>query len=356
MIAPLLLLASLAAAQSGAPVAEPPPSVDQAAEAGPVGAPTVAVLKERFLAATNDDERAQILEEIARTRPVSGQDVSALFDLFSRYPNPELRKEMLASLALVPRDSPQLEPLFITYLKQPEPESQLFGIDGAYYVRSAAALPLIRKIAKKRLSADVSALNVLADRNEWWAQYEALRTLARWRGDEAYKLILKKSEESALVARLLGRYYWRKAFPKIQEWARSDRPTVRQRALEAAGAEISVDDARATRAKMIAMVQDDALDYELRHRLALKAGACSTDAEVPALIVLHDKAPDDRTRLLWAGAVFASRQPAAVPLLVRYATSSTDSIDRKGARSQLVEMLGEKKTDELLEASKSVKK
>jgi hypothetical protein len=344
MIAPLLLAASLAAASAPAP------------NAAPVAEPTVAALSERFLAATKDSERAQVLSEIGRTAPTTGQDVSAIFDLFSRFPNPELRKEMLACLARVPRDSPQLEPLFITYLKQPEPEAQLFGTDGAYYVRSAAALPLIRRIAEKKLSADISTLGALTERNEWWAQYEALRTLARWQGDQAYKLVLKKSEESPLVARLLGRYYWRKAFPKIREWARSDKATVRERALEAAGAEISLADARATRARMLAMVQDDKLDYELRHRLALKVGASSTNAEVPALIALHDKAPDDRTRLLWAGAVFASRRPAAVPLLVRYATSSTDGIDRKGARSQLVDMLGEKKAEELLEAGKNVKK
>jgi len=341
MIVPLALLAaSLAAAQTPG-----------------VAAPTVTMLKERFQGATEEAERGKALEQLSRTAPTSAQDVSALFDLFTRFPDPELRKFAMASLALIPKDSPQLEPLFINYLKQPEPETQLFGINGAFQLRSAQALPLVRKIAKQKLAAsDAASISVLSERNAWWTQYEALSALSQWEPEKTLPLLRAKVDKSPVVARLLGQFFWLRSFPDLTRWAADSDPIVRRKALEMAGAPIAPADARATRDGMLALLGDPKTDDELRHRLALKIGACATDDEVSALIAEHDKSSDDKTRLLWAAAVFVSRSPKAVPLLARYAKQSQDEATRDGARRQLADMLGEAPAKALLEDEKLIKK
>jgi hypothetical protein len=337
MIIPLVLLsAALASAQ--------------------VGAPNVATLKESFLSATTDAERTKALDLLTKTAPTSAQDVSALFDLFSRFPNKELRGKVMASLALIPPDSPQLEPLFIDYLKQPEPAAKIFGINGAFRLRAPKALPILRKMAERKLgAAHPDAVSVLAQRNAWWVEYEALSALAQWEGPKSYKLVLRRSEESPEVARLLGSYYWERALPLIGKWSKSTDPGERERAAEAAQAPIPEDEARATRARMLALVRDPGVARETRHRLALKIGASSTAAEVRELIKTHDAAPP-ADRLIWAAAVFASRRPEAVPLLLRYAQEGADPIDRRGARAQLEEMLGRDKADALISGANGDKK
>ena len=359
MIIPLALLAvSLAAGQTTPPseafAPEPRPEAQNSA---PLGGVSVGLLKERFVEAIDEPTRVKILDQIAITRPVSAQDVSALFDMFSRYSDPGLRKKVMASLALIDPSSPQLEPLFISYLNQPEPETQLFGIYGAFYVRSRQGLPLVRKIAERKFEAtDSSAISQLSSRNAWWAQFDALSVLAQWEGQKVLPLLRKKADESAAVGRLLGQFFWRQTFPELKSWSESADANVREKAVQAAGAQIEPSEARATRDGMLDIVRDPKADEEVRHRLALKVGACSTDAEVEALIAEHDKAKEDKLRLLLMGAVAYSRSPKAVPLLVRYARDSEDEIMRKGARAQLVDMVGEEQTKSLIGDKKDVKK
>lgn len=349
MIAALAVLAaSLAAAADTAP---PPaaPLASSAAAPAPVAAPSVALLKERFLAATDDASRQSALDELSRTTPVSGRDVSALFDLFSRFSEPALRRKVMDSLARLQPDNPQLEPLFITYLQQSEPESRLFGVNGAFRLRSREALPLVRKIASKKLSrSSASAVNALSERNEYWTQYEALSALAQWEPERTLKLLREKAQQSPAMARLLGQHYWRTVFPDLRKWAVSSDLDDRERAVEASGAPISPADARATRDGMLALVRDANADDEVRHRLALKVGACSSDEEVDALTSEHDRAKDDKTRLLLAAAVFAAHSPRSVPLLARYAKDAPDDQMRAGARVELVELVGEDQAKRLL--------
>lgn len=352
MIALALLSAVLASAADTAPAS---PAATMAT--APVGAPGVATLKERFLAALDDAERSRLLDAIAATPPVSAQDVAALFDLFSRFPDPGLRRKVMESVARLHPDMPQLEPLMVTYLSQEEAEAQLFGINGAFRLRSRQALPYVRKIAQKPLKApSPNSVNALAERNAWWTQYEALSALAQWEGDKAYSLLKEKTRESPDVARLLGRFYWKKTWPDLKRWAVSAAPDDAQRAVEAAGAAIEPAEAKATREEMLSVVRDPKADAEVRHRLALKVGAVSDDAQTEALIQAHDAAPDDRTRLIWAAAVFQSPSDKAVPLLARYAQSASEEADRRGARAALVGRLGEDKTAELLGDGKGVKK
>jgi hypothetical protein len=297
------------------------------------------------------------LDQIAATRPVSAQDVSALFDLFSRYSDPNLRKKVMTSLALIDPSSPQLEPLFISYLNQPEPETQLFGIYGAFYVRSRQGLPLVRKIAERKFAAaDATAISLLSSRNAWWAQFDALSVLAQWQGEKILPLLREKADESAAVGRLLGQFFWRQTFPDLKSWSESADANVREKAVQAAGAQIQPAEARATRDGMLDIVRDPKADEEVRHRLALKVGAGSTDAEVEALIAEHDKATDDRMRLLLMGAVAYSHSAKAVPLLVRYARDSEDESMRRGARAELVDLVGEAAAKVLLDDKKNIKK
>ena len=340
MIVPLVLLAaSLAGAQA------------------PVGSASVSLLKERFVEATDEPTRIKLLDRISATRPVSAQDVSALFDMFSRFSDPGLRQKVMASLALVDPSSPQLDPLFISYLNQPEPETQLFGINGALRLRSRQGLPLVRKIAERKFeAADASSIRLLSARNAWWTQYEALSALAQWEGEKVLPLLRKKADESAAVGRLLGRFFWRQTFPDLKAWSESSDANVREKAVQIAGAQIEPAEARATRAGMLDIVRDAKADPEVRHRLALKAGASSTDAEIDALIAEHDAAKDDKMRLLLVGAVAYSHSAKAVPLLVRYARDSQDELFRKGARAELVDLVGEEQAKTLLGEQKDVKK
>ncbi|OGR94630.1 MAG: hypothetical protein A2V88_14685 [Elusimicrobia bacterium RBG_16_66_12] len=333
MITTLILIASFASAQTAGP--------------------TAAMLKERYMSSLEDAEKTKALEVLAKTAPASGQDVAALFDLFSRDQNAVVRQAVMDSLALISRGSPQLEPLFVSYLKQPEPEAQLFGVNGAFRLRSREALPLVRDIAKRRFAAaHVNDTAVLTERNAWWAQYEALSVLAQWEGEKALPLIGKKADESPEVARLLGRFFWRQTLPEMRKWTESKDPKIQRKAIAAARASIEPADARATRDAMMALIRDPKVDEELRHQLALKVGVSSDDAEAETLVEEHDKAADTPTRLLWAAAAFASRSRKVVPLLVRYAKQSSDEQWRASSKIQLLDMLGEAQTKTLLEDAK----
>lgn len=323
--------------------------------AAQTASPTAAMLKERFVSSLEDADKTTALGQLAKTAPASAQDVAALFDLFSRDPNAGVRQAIMNSLALIQPGSPQLEPLFINYLKQPEPEAQLFGVNGAFRLRAREALPLVREIASRRFkSAGVNDTAVLTERNAWWAQYEALSALAQWEGEKALPLLRKKADESPEVGRLLGRFFWKQTLPDLKKWMESKEPPSQRKALAAAAASIEPADARATREAMLALMRDPKVDDELRHQLALKVGLSSTDSEAEVLVTEHDKAADARFKLLWAAAAFASRSRTVVPLLVRYVKESTDEQWRRSARIQLVDMLGEDAAKSLLGDAKKL--
>ena len=326
-------------------------SAASAPQRAPIAAPSVAMLKDRFIETTESDaaERTKILRQLAKTPPVSGQDVANLFDLFSRFTDRYTRESVMASLALLEPGSPQLEPLFMTYLKQPEPEAQLFGINGAFRLRSRAALPIIREIAGRKFGATaVTETTMMSERNAWWTQYEALSVLAQWEGEKAYPLIERKGLESAKVGAILGRWYWRQTLPKLRGWTESGDLLSSERAALAVASPIDPADARATRAQMLALLRDAKVDAEIRHHLALKIGASSNDEEAADLVRQHDAAATDGERLYWAAAAFSSRSPKVIPLLVRYARQTGDETLRKGAAVQLADMVGEAEAHNLI--------
>ena len=315
--------------------------------------PSVALLKDRFIEAGSAAERTKILNQIAATIPVSGRDVANLFDLFSRFTDDFTRKSVMASLSQLTPGSPQLEPMFITYLRQPEPEAQLFGINGAFRLRSRGALPLIRDIAKRKFGASaVTETTMMSERNAWWAQYEALSVLAQWEGEKALPLLEQKGKESAKVGTLLGRYYWKETLPELRGWSESGEILPTERAVLAAAAPIDLEDARATRAQMLALFRDPKVDNEIRHSLALKIGVSSNDAEAEELVREHDLRTSDEERLFWATAAFSTRSPKVIPLLVRYARQTGDPIMKKGATAQLLDMLGKDEAQNLIDPEK----
>ncbi|MEK7233080.1 MAG: hypothetical protein AAB268_04650 [Elusimicrobiota bacterium] len=332
------------------------PAPTRAAEtppAAPIAAASVTVLKDRFIEATNAAERTAALDQIARTAPVSGQDVAHLFDLFSRFSDTFTRNSVMTSLALIAPGSPQLEPLFLTYLRQPEPEAQLFGINGAFRLRSRAALPMIRAIAERKFGASsLTENNMMSERNSWWTQYEALSVLAQWEPQKSQSLLESKGRESAKVGTLLGRYYWKQTLPHLHDWSSSDDLIASERAALAVAAPIDFADARATRAQMLALLRNPKTDAEIRHHLALKIGVSSTDEEAAALVLEHDSSKDDAERLFWAAAVFSTRSPKIIPLLVRYARQTGDDTLRKGATAQLIDMIGDTEARSLIDPEK----
>lgn len=341
----VFLAAVLMAAPARAEEAPPAPA--------PAAAPSVTILKDRFIEATSAAERTKVLDQIAKTAPVSGQDVAHLFDLFSRFTDVYTRDSVMASLARIAPGSPQLEPIFMTYLRQPEPEAQLFGVNGAFRLRSRAALPMIRAIAGRKFAASsVTENNMMTERNSWWTQYEALSVLAQWEPEKSYSLLEAKGLESPKVGTLLGRYYWKQTLPKLKAWSASGDLIASERAALAVAAPIDLADARATRAQMLALLRDPKVDAEIRHHMALKIGVSSTDEEAAALVAEHDAAKSPMDRLYWATAAFSSRSLKAVPLVVRYAAQTADEAMRKGATDQLIDMVGEAEARTLIDAEK----
>ena len=340
MMIPFILAASLLSAPA------------RASEAPPAGA-SVTVLKDRFIEATGAADKTKVLDQIAKTAPVSGQDVAQLFDLFSRFTDTYTRDSVMASLARLTPGNPQLEPIFMNYLRQPEPEAQLFGVNGAFRLRSRVALPLIRAIAGRKFGASaVTENNVMTERNSWWTQYEALSALAQWEPEKSYSLLESKGQESAKVGALLGRYYWKQTLPKLRAWSGSGDLIASERAALAVAAPIDLADARATRAQMLALLRDPKVDAEIRRHMALKIGVSSTDEEAAAIVAEHDTVQDAAERLFWVTAAFSTRSPKVIPLLVRYAGQTADEAMRTGASAQLIDMVGEAEARRLIDTEK----
>ena len=296
-------------------------------------------LHAQFVESIEDGLRRAALDEITRTPPDSMRDVKWLFDLFMRFPEPAVRDAVMASIRLLDDRSAHLEPAFIEYIKLPESEAKVFGINGALRLRVPRALPLITEIARRRFSVkSPGETPVLSDRNAWWAQYEALSALAQWQGAKVLPLLRRKAGEAPSVARLMALNLWKESLPQIVSWANSGGSGA-EKAHEALTANVPIPDLRATRAEMLKIVRDRKSDSDLRHQLALKVGFCSTDEEIDALLAEQEASPDPQTRLMLSAALFASRNPRTIPWLKKVALENPDPKTRIGALLQLRLML-----------------
>lgn len=325
MIAVLLALALPAAAQFEAPPSAPP---------------TLATICENFLFADEPDRRMRLLQEIARTPIVTPNDAAKALEVFAREPDDQTRAAVLSSVELADPNNPGLEQAFASMIASGEPEPLIVGLRGAARLRSAAARPMIVKLAKKKFKARRPGdLPFVSERDGWLAQYEAVYALARIDGDRAFDLVKNKTRQAPALGQVLASMYWEKALPLVAQWAASKDSKDAERANEAMSAPVPTPALRAAREKMLALVRDPKTPRTLRHNLALKTGFSSTEAEAEALTAEHDKTADEETRLMLAAAVFASRTRAAVPLLTKYLKENADPRLRAGARRQLRDTL-----------------
>lgn len=326
MIVPFLLLAAAASAQ----MTDPSPA-------------TVKRLHDDFTESIEEAPRVGILERLGATAPSTPADVDALYDLFMRFPDERVRAAALRSLFLMNPSSPYLEPIFERYFGQPEHESKLFALKGLLILKDEKALPDIRALAGKKFAvrrAEDSPL--LGERNAFWVQYEALSDLAQWKPEESLPLLVVKSAEAPIVARLIGAHAWAPGFAQIVQWSKSAAAVDRERAEKALAAWPTTPALRKTREAMLALVRDPKAPKELRHQLALKAGASSTPNEVAALLKEQEAASDPDLKLLLAAALFASRDLQVAPLLVKFLKESPEANVRAGALIQLKDMLAAK--------------
>jgi len=323
--------------QAAALAAEP-------AEAPQMTAPLTAVsasdLHDQFIEGTDDARKNKVLQELSRT-PASGpRDVAALFDLFMRFPDTQVRDAALASLQLMTQSTPDLDVLLVHYLQQPEPEAQIFAIKGAVRLRDSKALPLIQKIADRKFSfKSANDAVMLTEKNEWWVQYEALAALAQWNGEEALPLLLKRSDQAPEVARILGRFLWKQSLPTLVKWAGSSSKSDQDRAHSGLTAPAPTADLRQTRAEMLAVLRDPNSPREARHQLAIKIGLCSTSEEAAELVKEQAAQKTDEDKLMFKTAVFATMDKVATPLLLQTAKGDLNPRNRAGALLELKDLL-----------------
>jgi hypothetical protein len=330
-----------------------PPQVSTAtvvlAGARPRG--SLSELHERFAEAIADDARRAVLEAISRTTPQTTRDVTSLFDLFMRFPQGGAREAAMASLSRLNESNSGLEPAFIEYIKLPESEARIFGINGALHLRSLRALPLIRDIAEQRFGYQSPGESpVLSDKNAWWAQYEALSALAQWQGTQALPLLRSKAGEAPAVARLMAMYLWKGSLPDIIKWAGAGAAGA-EKAREALTADVPLQALRETRPELLRILRDPKSARELRHQLAIKVGLSSTPEEIDALLTEQGAAKDPETRLTLGAALFASRSPKTIPWLKRLAAQDPEPKMRIGALLQLRLLLTAAEVRPLLEAA-----
>jgi hypothetical protein len=311
--------------------------------------PSLYDLCRQFNEEIDEAKKRAALEQITKTPPSEARDVRAIFDLFMRYSDDSLRRGVLSSLDAISPSAESLAPVFFSMLQDSEPESVLFGIRGSLKLRSVAALPEIEKLAKRKFEAkDPAELSSLAKRNAWWTHYEALYSLAQWKGAPVFELVLKKTRETPKAARILAILYWKKALPEIARWATGTAED-KDKAAEALSAVVPTPLLREARVDMDKILRDPKAERELRHQIAVKIGLSSTDEEVEALSKDYEASSDTGTRVMIAAAVFSSRSLKAVPLLMAYAKTNSDPVLRLGARSELKELLPTEQYLSLLE-------
>lgn len=348
----VLRLAALAALAVGASpaAAQAPPAPVELDLRGPAPAAGIGRLHALFIEAVEMESRREILKELSQTAPATPQEVQWLYDLFARFPTAEVRGAVMISLYRTDPGARHLDKVFLEYLEDKEAESILWGINGALVLRTQEALPMIRKVARRRLPAgDPSEIMFVSERNEWWTIYEALSALARWEGEKAFDLLKGRAKDSPKTAKILGERLWEKSLPLFIKWSSSRNENSRRAAIEGLSADADSDALRRTRPRMLEVLRDRRSESELRHLLAVQIGRSSTDAEVEGLLREREGLPEQEDKLLWAAALFASRNPRTVPLLKEFARNDPDPFKRAKALWQLKDMAAPGDYRELLQ-------
>jgi hypothetical protein len=313
------------------------------------GTVTLLDLHDRFVSATTDRERAQILDQISVSTPSSLADVSSIYDLFMRYRNPYVFSAALKSLSLT-RPGGRLGASFVDDMKDADPLAVFFGIKGSLILRYPPALPVIEGIANRRFAyPDPVKAVVPTDKNQWWVQYEALVALAEWQGMKAWPLLMKKTREAPRVARIMARYFWRDSFRLFSGWTTSWFASRRRIAAEGFSGYVPCRELRETWPGLLKLFRSPRIPKSVQASIAVKIGGCATDAELPPFEKEYRLSKDPVQRLLDADILFSARRPAVVPFLEDYAKTNPDPDQRAAAVSELAELVSPKKFMELLQ-------
>ena len=305
-------------------------------------------LASTFISLINPEEKLAVLERLERTAPESGDDMRALLNLYSRFP--EARTAAERSLLLLPPPARQFGPYFTALIENDDPFLRMFGLSGAFHLRFEPALPAIRKIAGAPFAHPRPTLDLLPVQvNAWQGQYAALRVLALWEGKSALPLLLKKAGEAPPVAALVAEHFWEESFDRLVSWSKSAGKKEAEMASIAWAADVPAEALRKTWPKLRLLVLDRSMPMELRHRAALKLGPASGDMEVVDLLKEREaRRKDEQTRLLLDAALFASRNPRAVPLLEEYVKTAPSPVGRAGALVQLKDLAEPQRYAEVL--------
>lgn len=329
----------------------PAPAPEEAPAAEPVlpADLTVTQLSLRFIEAHQPASQEAILERLARAKARNVDDARWLLNLYKRHYS-LVRRAVEHSLALLSPNDKHLEPFFLAVLEEDDPYFKMFAILGALQLRSEPALPAIRKIAGEKFAQPTPTLIMNPkDANDWNVRFQALRALSAWRDPEALALLRKRAREAPPVARLIARHYWRESLEQIVEWSESRKRLEAELGRTAWSSPVPLEDLRATMPRLREIVLDSRKKDGTRHQAAIKLGLAATGEEVERLLKLRAEASNETTRLLLTTALFASRDPRVIPLLVEYVKTDRSPISRAGALHQLGGMMPPAEYRELLE-------
>lgn len=335
----------------------PPVSQPAAKEAKSVVIPATWTLRQLVRRHTESFERKEkdaLLKRIGTTKPASLKDLRALLNLYDRGA-PETQLHVQSSLDLLSPADSAFAPFFMALVENGDAKLQIYAIAGLVRLGHRAAEPRLRKIASAEFKhREPTLLMMPTDNARWRAQFEALRALAIWDREEALKagvlpLLLKKSAEAPPVAGLAARYYWEKGLKRFVRWAESKSELDRRRAAFAWRTRVPRGDLRETVGLLRGIVLDRRKNPELRHQASVKLGLAADADEVALLLKERKRSIDEQTRLLLTAALFASRDPRAIPILVEYVKTNPSPASRAGALTQLRGMMPKKKYGALLE-------
>ena len=332
----ILLFPLPAMAQDEVP---PQPSTSTVVVESPRRRQTVAKLATIATDAMEGVDRLAALDELSRTQPRSFDDLRLLLDLFTRG-EPRARQAAEESLGRLPREAQSFGPFFNNLLLDSDPFFQTFGMIGAYRLRYAPALSLIRALASKPFKSPHPGPSMVPqEANRWHSQFQALRVLALWEGKEALPLMAKRAKEAPSVASLMAQLLWEDSLDTIVSWSESSRAKAKDCAKAAWSAEPPREALLRTAPALRKLLLDKRKELHTRHAAALKLGKVLDDAGVSDLIGERGQTKDAKTRLLLEAAIFASSNPRAIPLLEDHVRQNTAPEGRAGALLQLRSML-----------------
>ncbi len=286
------------------------------------------------------DEQAFILETVSSRPPETARDIQSLLSFFLR--NDTSAKEAAeASLQKLSqsRDA-SFAPYFLNLLNDENSKLRLFALIGINRLRPNEALETLYEMAKEPFKiAQPSLKTAPRPAEEWRTQLVALNVLADWQGEKALNLLLKRAKEAPIVAKLASTHCWEATLPKLIKWSHSKKDINRELSKFGWQANPPIAALKATIETLWKVLKSSRYDREIRHQAALKLGFAAAKQDVDRLLDLRSKAGNNKEKVLFEAALFASHDPRIIPILNDYVLNHPEPQSRAGALSQLSEML-----------------